>query len=290
VSGFADLRLNNRQQSDESFWPSFTDIMTVIVMIFMLAMLTLLLRNMDLVSQLRSALDAERSASAQAQSATDINARLRMRLQQLEDEAAMIRMRLMDLGEEHQRSLSELAQSRSELSELNSRFAALMSERQLLAGEKEALSAQLAMRDQELAENKQLLAASREQLSSLQAERDSVQERVALLEGEFNDLRIKYNKLIRPARSSVGKFVVQVRFNKSADTVLREIKRPGDATFAAVSEARLHAMLREIRKRQGDKLYVKVIIPDENNLSYTEAWNLTESVLRAYDYYYRDEQ
>ena len=50
---FIDLRLNREgEDHNESFWPSFTDIMTVIVMIFLLAMVVLLVRNMELVNEL----------------------------------------------------------------------------------------------------------------------------------------------------------------------------------------------------------------------------------------------
>jgi hypothetical protein len=60
---FIDLRLNNQSaQGEDSFWPSFTDIMTVIVMIFMLAMVILLLPNMELLSQLRATMEAELQA------------------------------------------------------------------------------------------------------------------------------------------------------------------------------------------------------------------------------------
>ncbi len=46
--GFVDLRLNRQEgQNQDSFWPSFTDIMTVIVMIFLIAMVILLLRTKD---------------------------------------------------------------------------------------------------------------------------------------------------------------------------------------------------------------------------------------------------
>jgi hypothetical protein len=66
--GFVDLRLNRQEgQTEESFWPSFTDIMTVIVMIFLLAMVVLLIRNMELVDQLRATMEAEREAAALAQ-------------------------------------------------------------------------------------------------------------------------------------------------------------------------------------------------------------------------------
>lgn len=66
--GFVDLRLNRQEgQTEEGFWPSFTDIMTVIVMIFMLAMVILLIRNMELVQQLRSTVQAQQKAAEFAQ-------------------------------------------------------------------------------------------------------------------------------------------------------------------------------------------------------------------------------
>lgn len=47
-SAFIDLRQNELSESSgASFWPSFTDIMMVIVMIFMLASTVLMLRNYD---------------------------------------------------------------------------------------------------------------------------------------------------------------------------------------------------------------------------------------------------
>ena len=62
--GFVDLRVGRHErETDDSFWPSFTDIMTVIVMIFLLAMVVLLIKNMELVNELRATMEAERSAA-----------------------------------------------------------------------------------------------------------------------------------------------------------------------------------------------------------------------------------
>ena len=48
--GFIDLRSSADIAGDNaSFWPSFTDIMTVVVMIFMLASVVLIMRNWALV-------------------------------------------------------------------------------------------------------------------------------------------------------------------------------------------------------------------------------------------------
>ncbi len=65
---FIDLRLNRGlHDHNESFWPSFTDIMMVILMVFLLAMVTLLIRNSELLRQLSATLEAEREAATLAQ-------------------------------------------------------------------------------------------------------------------------------------------------------------------------------------------------------------------------------
>ena len=54
MKDFVDLRVDQYDDNtNEGFWPSFTDIMTVIVMIFLLSMVVLQVRNMDLVKQLQ---------------------------------------------------------------------------------------------------------------------------------------------------------------------------------------------------------------------------------------------
>ena len=85
--GFVDLRLNTHTgPTEESFWPSFTDIMSVIVMIFLLAMVILLLKNMELVQQLRTTMAAERQFAQQAQTSAQEKKLLAQRLTSTEQE------------------------------------------------------------------------------------------------------------------------------------------------------------------------------------------------------------
>ena len=94
--GFVDLRLNQQSgQNSESFWPSFTDIMTVILMIFMIAMVVLLLRNMELVNQLRATMEAERNAQELARMTGEEKEDLALKLHRIENEMTLLRMRLM---------------------------------------------------------------------------------------------------------------------------------------------------------------------------------------------------
>ena len=61
--GFIDLRQNpDAATGGDSFWPSFTDIMMVVVMIFMIASTVLMLRNWELVRELRATIEAEHQA------------------------------------------------------------------------------------------------------------------------------------------------------------------------------------------------------------------------------------
>jgi len=317
--GFVDLRLNDGQGSEEGFWPSFTDIMMVIMLIFLLAMLTLLLKNMDLVHQLRTSLDAERAATAQAHSTSDINTQLNKRLKRLEEEAAMLSMRLMNLGEEHSRTLAQLGNSEQQNMQLKASLSAVTQARDLALAEKQhvekkqaELSAALALREQELAEQQQQYRLKQKELSAalalraqqlaeqqrqyqlklaemgqLKSSSDSRLERLKKLELEYANLETKYNRLIRPARSPLGKVVVLVRYRKIASKLSIEIKSPADSDYQQVSGTVLHKRLSRMQTKYGKKLYVRIIFPDDSGLSYTEAWNLTESLLRLYDYYYQ---
>jgi len=300
--GFVDLRLNGDHSGDESFWPSFTDIMMVIVLIFLLAMVTLLVKNMGLVHQLRDSLAAERAATMQADSATDINTELNMRLQRLEEEAAMLRMRLIDLGEEHSRSVAQLKASEQENTQLKSSLNAVtgerdnaLSEKSVLESSRMELAATLQQREQDLQKRQQELAAQQQlyqlrlaEIASLKNSNDTQVDRLTRLESEYANLEIKYNKLIRPARSSLGKQVVLVRYHKQDGKLLMEIKSLTDTDYIPTTGTELHKRLAQLQKEYGKKLYVRIIFPDDSGLSYTEAWNLTESLLRLYDYYYQE--
>ncbi len=87
-NGFINLRLNQSgdNSGNESFWPSFTDIMTVIVMIFLIALVILLMRNMELVNQLRNTMEAERMAAELARTTGEEKDRLSVRLITTENE------------------------------------------------------------------------------------------------------------------------------------------------------------------------------------------------------------
>ena len=68
-TGFTDLRMSNASgaSNEDSVWPSFTDIMTVIVMIFLMSLVVILIRNVNLVEQLRESMVSEQEIAVLAQ-------------------------------------------------------------------------------------------------------------------------------------------------------------------------------------------------------------------------------
>ncbi|NWF38473.1 hypothetical protein F3F96_04935 [Mariprofundus sp. NF] len=292
--GFIDLRLGNEHR-DEGFWPSFTDIMTVIVLVFLLAMLTLLVKNMDLVHQLQDSLAAERSAAEQAYSTTNINTELNMRLKRLEEASSMLRLRLMNLGEEHSRAISQLKKSEQDNMQLKSQLSGAtrgldtaLSEKANLEKRQVELVAELEQRLQALNLQEQQNRESQAEIAKFKSSGITQLERLKLLELQHVDLQTKYNKLIRPARSQLGKEVVFVRYHREGGKLHIGIKRPTDAAYQATDSTALHKRLAQLQKKHGKNLYVRIVFPDESGLSYTEAWSLTDSLLSQYDYYYQE--
>ena len=293
--GFVDLRMNQNDHGEESFWPSFTDIMMVIVMIFLLAMVILITRNMELVHQLRSSLEAEQEATLQAQSTSHQNSTLNERLEQLEKESAMIRLKLMDLSDEHNLTLGQLAASQASNTALRDQYAQLTQQQAILLQNSADLERQKNELDSRLLQsNSDFLAlqhqhqVSQKELLALQQNHQNSLDRMSNLEQEYAGLEKKYQRLIRPARSSAGRYVVQVRYRKDSGNLTIDMKEPNDADYSTVSGTVMHKRLSRIQEKHRKDLYVKIIFPEDSGLSYTEAWKMTEALLRMYDYYYQE--
>ena len=55
-----------------------------------------------------------------------------------------------------------------------------------------------------------------------------------------------------------------------------------------MSQNRLHfeGLIAALKKEHSKRLYIKIIIPENSGLSYSEAWEFMKSILHKYDYYY----
>ena len=175
--------------------------------------------------------------------------------------------------------------------------ASVSNERALQASqlEGEALSAQLAETALEYRLTKEELAYLRaeyaDEVAKFTRERELLmtahQQELDVLREQHSDLESKYNRLVRPARSTVGRFVVEVRFRKDGEARRYSIRPIAGGLEEEVSETDLHRRLTALKAQHGDKLYTKVII-DDNSVTHGEAWSFTSKILNRYDYYYQN--
>ena len=338
-SSFTDLRLNRQDgQNQDSFWPSFTDIMTVIVMIFMIAMVVLLLRNIELVNQLRATMEAERSAMELARTTGEEKESLALKLIDAENKLSMLQIRMMRLEEERQRQDATIGDQDTEIARLLTEKENLtLRQDQLIAenftlGEKlkrtetqantlqqnyDTLQQNYNATQQQLTESQQLLAETQAILSSMRAQIEAIQQQLASLQerysvqseelqqakvsgrqtvvelsslrGEYSELKIKYEKLVRPARSPEGRYLVEVRYEKVNGAFRILVKSQEEKAYREVSQQSLDKKLSQLKAMKGDGIYVKVIIPDNSGLSFNEAWSFTNNILNRYDYYHQED-
>jgi chromosome segregation ATPase len=333
--GFIDLRINAQEgNNQESFWPSFTDIMTVVVMIFMIAMVVLLLRNIELVHQLRSTMAAERDAMELARSTGEEKESLSLRLMAAENELAIRRMQQLELDESNREQQRLIVSQDDLIKQLRQETETLTQARQQLLVENESLTQRLD-RSNERAESLQQdqqnlqrdLRSTREQLDSSQAQLASIADDVAslqllqestreqyenlqqrfgrqseelqrtkvamrqsgfrlnTLQGEYDNLKVEYDKLFRPARSPEGRYLVVVRYSKIDGKARIEYDDGSGSGYQTIGRDELERRLTDLRQREKSGLYIKVVFPENSGLAYNEAWKFTSELHARYDYY-----
>lgn len=330
---FTDLRIGSKgigDSGDESVWPSFTDIMTVIVMIFLIALVVILIRNVELVQQLRSTMEAERQAAEIARTTEIQRESLAVKLDELEQQLTDLRINLLKSEEERGQANQKINRQAETIDSLNQDVSRLIQVRQGLLAANQQLtdsrdSLQLSLSEtredlesmlekqsnlnQSLSSTVQELNALRSDFErqareleleksrfsraqiDLEAQRGRVrqsEETVARLEGEYGLLKQKYDRLIRPARSAAGKYVVDIRFFREAEQLIIEHKVPGEGKYRRLSRQQLEIRLDALKAEHPRTLYTKIIIPEKSGLSYNEAWSFTNQILNKYDYYYQN--
>ena len=377
--GFTDLRQNQGGLLEESFWPSFTDIMTVVVMIFLIATTILIVNNWELVTELQNSIEvekqisqrlkesidaerrttsalqesltqreqikqklqasieAERRTAEAVKASTEMNATLEEQLDHAQSQLSMLRLQLMQASEsaserdrlivdqqqeitalsnEKNRLNQALISGKNEIAALNQQVSQSVSAVKSLKSELELKSTALENKQQELElkkvalnniqnelqESASYLSKQQEKLSAMDRQNElqlkSIEEykeqisaavqQHSILVGDYQELEDKYNKLIRPSRSAIGKYVVEVKYEKQAGKDKILLRTSAQGTYRQVSESELHSQLKQLKDTYKDTLYVKIIIPDDSGLTYSEAWGFMSGLLDKYDYYYQD--
>jgi chromosome segregation ATPase len=307
--GFIDLRQNHDAGTgSDSFWPSFTDIMMVVVMIFMIASTVLMLRNWELVEKLRATIEAEYAAMALARSASETSATLEEQLAQAQHANTEMRMQLMRMterndtlseqlsGQEQQMLVLEADNQQLAASLQKYRFDALLNEDQLkqardevtqLAAAHNTLQQRMQQVLDELTGSEEAKQKQATELAALRLGSSLTEQQLLSIQNDYSELQIKYDKLFQPARSAQGKHVVTVTYSKDGGQYQIRIKDLDEEDYQVVSRKELNRQLKALKEKYGKQLYVKLIIPDDSGLSYSEAWGFTVEILDKYDYYHQ---
>ncbi len=290
---FVDLRQGHL--SSESFWPSFTDIMMVVVIIFLLTSMLLMVKNWELLDQLRNSMAAEEQAVKIINDTSQENATLEEQLAHAQNEISMLRMQLLQASEQSN-------QLNVELDDKDKQIVIVLSDNEQLKNSVSKnenmianLSSQISAMNENLSqlsidvEQKQnALEEERQKIIIISQERDSQSRKLTNLEDDFGSLKVKYDKLIKPARTAKGKYVVSVNFERIKGKERIRFKDSGQENYTVVTEKQLHSELARLKKKHPNKLYIKIVIPKESGLTYSEAWTFMKGLLQKYDYYYRE--
>ncbi|MGA1456314.1 MAG: hypothetical protein ACO37B_06320, partial [Arenicellales bacterium] len=182
--GFVDLRISpsvSGRSDEDSVWPSFTDIMTVVVLIFLVSLIVILMRNTELVQQLRDSM-------SQTETMTNQQSELEIRIATLGDSVTRLQAAL-ERSEQAKSAAEQTATERQqEILALLTEVADLTGVREVLTEEKAALTQQLDQvqaERQALGEDKAMLLETQQQMQSQIA---SLEKNIGTLQGEVADL------------------------------------------------------------------------------------------------------
>ena len=290
---FVDLRRSHL--NSDSFWPSFTDIMMVVVIIFLLTSMLLMVKNWELLDQLRTSMAAEEQAEKIILDTSQENATLEEQLAHAQNEISMLRMQLLQASEQANQLNVELEDKDRQIVIVLSENENMKNEIRRNENQLENLSTQIAAMDQSLSQlsidiekKQEELESERQKIIIITQERDTQNRKLASLEEDFGSLKIKYDKLVKPARTARGKYVVSVNYERIKGKERIRFKDSGAENYTVVSEKSLHSKLAALKKKHPKKLYIKIVIPKESGLTYNEAWTFMKDLLNKYDYYYQD--
>ena len=295
---------------EENFWPSFSDVMMVILMTFLLVTVAVLLSNTRLLQDLRSNIAAKDQARQVADTTLKENATLEEQLDYYRRQLSSTETELMRseaLVEKTQTQLKEaktlattqastLAARTSELTTVQANLSTATTTAQRLQTEftqtEEAQQAETSQLKTELQQVQASLSKTQAEniekettLATLRTQVEENRKELESLEGDYSQLDQKYQKLVKPSRSSKGKTVVEVMYTRNGYS----LRKPGDSGYQSMSSSQLNTTLSDLKLNHGKDLYVKIVIPSNSGLSYNQAWAFTRDTLAKYDYYYQED-
>jgi chromosome segregation ATPase len=286
--------------------------MTVILMIFMLTMIVVIIKNSNLAQQLRIREKRVKLVEKSLAESKQVQADLKVFIMNLEEKLSAKEMEIILLGDEKKVMQSSLEAKLAIISALKGEIKEFEEDVKRLEEEIESSEAETAQlkkeserRIAEIAEKtKKQIEEFNRKFAALMDQLTKKTEVIVILDAEKKDLELilakqrqaysileeKYHKLIKPARSPLGKKVVAVHYSRINSKYRILFKDLNSTEFKKVDTQQLNLRLGTLKNELQDKLYVKIIIPEESGLSYNEAWSFTKDILSRYDYYYQEKK
>ena len=206
--------------------------------------------------------------------------------QALADERKVTQNVIERLEKKRTRMLQQAAALRAENAQLASDYLEAQRIQRKMREEMAGYSKKLDMAEDAQRMSVQALATRKaryaEEITALQVEQRAL---VDELKGQYSELQVKYDRLVRPARTFLGKHVVRIGYWKEGGIFRYSIREPGDPQARNINEQQLHLSLTALKSVYGKRLYTKILFPREAELSQKDAWRFTHQILRQYDYY-----
>ena len=206
--------------------------------------------------------------------------------QALADERKVTRNVIERLEKKRTRMLQQAAALRAENAQLASDYLEAQRIQRKMREDMASYSKKLDMAEDAQRMSVQALATRKaryaEEITALQVEQRAL---VDELKGQYSELQVKYDRLVRPARTFLGKHVVRIGYWKEGGIFRYSIREPGDPQARNINEQQLHLSLTALKSVYGKRLYTKILFPREAELSQKDAWRFTHQILRQYDYY-----
>ena len=206
--------------------------------------------------------------------------------QALADERKVTQNVIERLEKKRTRMLQQAAALRAENAQLASDYLEAQRIQRKMREDMASYSKKLDMAEDAQRMSVQALATRKaryaEEITALQVEQRAL---VDELKGQYSELQVKYDRLVRPARTFLGKHVVRIGYWKEGGIFRYSIREPGDPQARNINEQQLHRSLTALKSVYGKRLYTKILFPREAELSQKDAWRFPHQILRQYDYY-----
>ena len=239
-----------------------------------------------LVTQLTEAKQQQESGAAEIVRLRRQVVELDENEQALADERKVTQNVIERLEKKRTRMLQQAAALRAENAQLASDYLEAQRIQRKMREDMASYSKKLDMAEDAQRMSVQALATRKaryaEEITALQVEQRAL---VDELKGQYSELQVKYDRLVRPARTFLGKHVVRIGYWKEGGIFRYSIREPGDPQARNINEQQLHLSLTALKSVYGKRLYTKILFPREAELSQKDAWRFTHQILRQYDYY-----